>query len=93
VHGTADPLVPYGGGPGRGFAHINGPPVPELNAFWRNVDHCQPPTAETSGTVTTSTAGCADNRGVVLVTVADGGHQWPDFASKRLWQFFNAHPR
>jgi polyhydroxybutyrate depolymerase len=27
IHGTKDPLVPYGGGPGRGFAHINGPPV------------------------------------------------------------------
>ncbi len=93
VHGTADPLVPYGGGPGRGFAHVNGPPVPELNAFWRNIDHCQPPTAETSGPVTTSTAGCADNRGVVLITVTDGGHRWPDFASKRLWQFFVDHPR
>jgi polyhydroxybutyrate depolymerase len=93
VHGTADPLVPYGGGQGRGFSHIDGPPVPELNAFWRNVDHCRPPTAETSGSVTTSTAGCADNRGVVLITVADGGHQWPDFASKMLWQFFAAHSR
>jgi polyhydroxybutyrate depolymerase len=93
VHGTADPLVPYGGGPGRGFSRINGPPTPELNAFWRNVDHCQPPTAATDDLVTTSTAGCADNRGVVLVTVADGGHRWPDFASKRLWEFFSAHPR
>jgi polyhydroxybutyrate depolymerase len=93
VHGTADPLVPYGGGPGRGFAHIDGPPTPELNAFWRNVDHCQSPTADLNGQVTTSTAGCADNRDVVLITVADGGHHWPDFASKRLWEFFAAHSR
>ena len=93
IHGTADPLIPYGGGPGRGFAHINGPPVSEVNAFWRNVDHCGAPAATTSGSVTTSTAGCADNRSVVLVTVDGGGHHWPDFATEKLWQFFVAHPR
>ena len=93
IHGTADPMVPYGGGPGRGFAHINGPPVPDLNAFWRKVDHCQTPAESTSGSVTTSTAGCADNRGVALITVGDGGHNWPDFATAKLWEFFAAHPR
>jgi polyhydroxybutyrate depolymerase len=93
IHGTADPLVRYGGGPGRGFVHVNGPPVPQLNAFWRNVDHCGAPTTMTSGSVTTSTAGCPDNRGVVLITVDGGGHQWPSFATEKLWQFFAAHPR
>jgi polyhydroxybutyrate depolymerase len=92
-HGTADPLIPYGGGPGRGFAHINGPPVPEVNAFWRNVDQCGAPVDNTSGSVTTSTATCADNRSVVLVTIDRGGHHWPDFATQELWQFFAAHPR
>ena len=93
IHGTKDPLVPYGGGPGRGFAHINGPPVPESNAFWRKVDQCQTPVETTSGSVTTSTAGCPDNRSVVLITVNGGGHHWPDFATDKLWQFFAAHPR
>jgi polyhydroxybutyrate depolymerase len=93
IHGTKDPLVPYGGGPGRGFAHINGPPVPESNAFWRKVDQCQTPVETTSGSVTTSTAGCPDNRSVVLITVDGGGHHWPDFATDKLWQFFAAHPR
>jgi polyhydroxybutyrate depolymerase len=93
IHGTKDPLVPYGGGPGRGFAHINGPPVPESNAFWRKVDQCQSPVETTSGSVTTSTAGCPDNRSVVLITVDGGGHHWPDFATDKLWQFFAAHPR
>ncbi len=93
IHGTADPNIPYGGGRGHGFAHIDGPAVPELNALWRNVDHCRTPTVDTDGQVTTSTAGCAENRGVVLITVADGGHHWPDFASKRLWEFFAAHSR
>ena len=91
IHGTADRLVPYGGG--QGFSVINGPPVPGVNAFWRNVDRCGTPTATTGGPVTTSTAGCADNRGVVLITVDGGGHEWPDFATRTLWEFFAAHAR
>jgi polyhydroxybutyrate depolymerase len=93
IHGTADPLIPYGGGPGRGFVHINGPPIPDLNAFWRKVDQCQAPSVTTNGSVTTSTAGCADNRSVLLVTIDGGAHHWPDFATQKLWQFFEAHPR
>ncbi|MCV7092487.1 extracellular catalytic domain type 1 short-chain-length polyhydroxyalkanoate depolymerase [Mycobacterium interjectum] len=91
IHGTTDRLVPYGGG--QGFSVINGPSVPDVNAFWRNVDQCAAPTATTSGPVTTSTAGCAGGRSVVLVTVEGGGHEWPPFASQALWQFFAAHPR
>jgi len=90
IHGTADRLVPYNGG--QGFSVINGPSVPEVNAFWRNVDRCGAPTATTSGSVTTSTAGCADNRSIALITVDGGGHEWPPFATQTLWQFFAAHP-
>jgi polyhydroxybutyrate depolymerase len=90
IHGTADRLVPYNGG--QGFNVINGPPVPELNAFWRDVDQCGTPAVTTNGAVTTSTAGCAGNRSVVLITVEGGGHEWPTFATQRLWEFFAAHP-
>jgi polyhydroxybutyrate depolymerase len=90
IHGTADRLVPYGGG--QGFSVINGPPVPGVNEFWRNVDRCGAPTATTSGPVTTLAAGCADDRGVVLITVDGGGHEWPPFATQTLWKFFAAHP-
>ena len=90
IHGTADRLVPYRGG--QGFSVINGPPVPHVNEFWRNVDQCGAPAAATDGPVTTSTAGCAQGRGVVLVTIDGGGHEWPAFASPMLWQFFAAHP-
>jgi polyhydroxybutyrate depolymerase len=93
IHGTADRLIRYDGGAGAGVAHINGLPMSQLNAFWRNIDHCGAPDATTSGSVTTSTAGCADNRSVVLITVDGGGHQWPGFATGKLWQFFAAHPR
>jgi polyhydroxybutyrate depolymerase len=93
IHGTADPLIPCDGGPGRGFVHLDGPPIQDINAFWRNVDHCATPAVTTSGSVTTSTAGCPDNRSVVLITIDGGGHHWPDFATEKLWQFFVAHPR
>ena len=91
IHGTADRLVPYNGG--QGFSVINGPSVPDLNAFWRNVDRCGAPAATTDGPVTTSTARCADNRGIVLITIDQGGHDWPPFAAQTLWQFFAAHSR
>ncbi len=93
IHGTADRLIRYGGGRGEGVAHIDGPSAPDVDAFWRNVDHCGAPAGTTSGAVTTSTAGCADNRSVVLITVDGGGHEWPSFATGKLWGFFAAHPR
>jgi polyhydroxybutyrate depolymerase len=91
IHGTADRLIRYDGGPGAGVARINGPPVPEVNAFWRNVDQCGAPADHTDGPVTTSTAACTADRNVVLVTVDGGGHEWPSFATQRLWEFFAAH--
>ena len=92
IHGTADRLIRYDGGPGVGVARIDGPPVPDVNAFWRGVDQCGPPVTTTDGPVTTSTAGCPENRSVVLKTVGGGGHEWPPFATDALWQFFVAHP-
>lgn len=93
IHGTADPLVRYHGGPGAGFARIDGPPVPDLNAFWREVNRCGALDTTTEGPVTTSGATCADNRRVVLLTVDDAGHRWPSFATQTLWRFFAAHFR
>jgi polyhydroxybutyrate depolymerase len=92
IHGTSDRLIRYNGGEGEGSSRVDGPPVPDVNQFWRNVDHCGQPTLTTDGSVTTSTATCAANRGVVLITVDGGGHEWPAFATRRLWDFFAAHP-
>ena len=90
IHGTADRLVPYGGG--QGFSVINGPPVPDVNAFWRNVDRCGAP-APRSRPGHHVDRQMPRGRGVVLITVDRGGHEWPAFASRTLWEFFAAHPR
>ncbi|MFZ0834722.1 MAG: PHB depolymerase family esterase [Mycobacterium sp.] len=93
IHGTADRRIRYAGGEGEGVAHINGPPVPDVNAFWRRIDQCGEPVVTTDGTLSTSAAACPDNRSVVLVTVDGGRHEWPSFATQRLWEFFAMHPR
>jgi polyhydroxybutyrate depolymerase len=60
IHGTADRLIRYDGGPGMGVSQIAVPPC-RTNAFWRNVDQCgapaitinrrrPPPTAPTAAT-------------------------------------------
>lgn len=107
IHGTADDRVPYDGGEGSGTAHVDGPAVPAVNATWRDIDSCTPPTSTTDGTVTTQTAPCPQNRTVELITIANAGHQWPGGEPKRIgappsnalnatttiWQFFKAHPK
>jgi polyhydroxybutyrate depolymerase len=44
LHGTADTRIRYDGGPGDGFAGIDGPPVPDVIARWRDVARCARPT-------------------------------------------------
>jgi polyhydroxybutyrate depolymerase len=91
IHGTADRVIRYDGGSGEGDVQVDGPSVPDVNAFWRNVDRCAAPTVSTAGALTTSTAACADHRTVELITIDGGGHVWPPFATQTLWQFFAAH--
>ena len=89
IHGTADDRVPYKGGPGKAFtangtARVDGPAVESVNATWRSIDACGPPTASNAGDVTTQTAGCADGRTVELISVSGAGHQWPGGESSPL---------
>jgi polyhydroxybutyrate depolymerase len=86
IHGTADHNIPYDGGRGDGFAHIDGPAVPSLIDSWRRTDACAPPTSEVSGVVTTSIAACPGGRTVELISITGAGHQWPGSAPKPLIQ-------
>jgi polyhydroxybutyrate depolymerase len=87
INGTADPLVPYGGG------HVDGRgsggdviSAPSAASLWRGLDGC-PGAAVTSGlpdrahdgtSVTIqSWSGCAAGAAVELYTVEGGGHTWP----------------
>jgi polyhydroxybutyrate depolymerase len=105
IHGTADKLVPYHGG--NASSAVNGPPVPDVNAFWLKVDQCGAANVTTNAPLTTSTAACADKRSVELITIDGGKHQWPGGSTSRekrdptsnalnatqtIWQFFAAHP-
>ena len=86
IHGTADHNIPYDGGPGDGYAQIDGPAVPSVVATWRQIDGCSQPNSSTSGVVTTSVASCPDGRAVELITVAGAGHQWPGSPDRPLIQ-------
>ena len=82
IHGTADTRIPYDGGEGEGYAHIDGPAVQTVVATWRTVDGCGQPSVSTAGKVTTSTALCSGGRTVELISIAGAGHQWPGSAQK-----------
>jgi polyhydroxybutyrate depolymerase len=108
VHGDDDRAVRTDGEPGAGIAEVDGMPIADVDAFWRGVDGCGAPAVSVAAPVTTSTAGCADGRGVTLISIAGAGHQWPGSlpvrdgadppsgaldATTTLWVFFAAHPR
>jgi polyhydroxybutyrate depolymerase len=81
IHGTADPIVPYGGGGGDRpppFQGTEAQPVATRIAQWARLSAC---TGETSATlavgVTADRLTCPAGRQVELLSVAGGGHTWP----------------
>ena len=81
IAGTADPVVPFGGGPmvGRGGASdiVSAPAMADR---WRGIDGCPGPLIGNvgSGAAQFLTAGgCAGNTAVVLVRLDGAGHTWP----------------
>ena len=107
-HGTADPIVPYEGGPSDTF-DVPFPSVPEwVDALARrNGCEGEPRGLPAGGDVTgiEFTTCIAD---VVFYTVAGGGHAWPGGkplpetiagyttddidATQVMWDFFQSHP-
>jgi polyhydroxybutyrate depolymerase len=103
-HGTADPVVWWGGAP------LSGTPAVETNvANWAKRDGCTDPSGTqvyAQGDVTcTRWSQCAGGSAVELCKVNDGGHQWPGGqsagpfgkltqdvdATARMVEFFLAH--
>jgi polyhydroxybutyrate depolymerase len=86
IHGTADPLVPYGGGQVHGASGGVVRSVAWTFARWRAVDRCRPspasallPDTARDGTRVRVSRGsaCTPGAPVVLYTVTGGGHTWP----------------
>ncbi len=86
VHGTADPIVPFGGGTMRGRGGVSDiVSAPAMVDRWRAADGCAgSPSPETipgngDGTVVHrfTSAPCAAGTAVVFYQVDNGGHTWP----------------
>lgn len=101
VHGTSDPVVPFGGGlmVGRGgLSDIVS--APALAQRWRDVDGCPPPSeiSPNNGVHQFTAAGCRGGTEVDFVQIDGGGHTWPGWGSpfdvsQAGAQFFAAHGR
>ena len=107
-HGTADPIVPYGGGPSDAF-DIPFPNLPEWVGVFASRNGCDesPQEIPTAGEVSgLQYKNCAAD--VTFYTVAGGGHSWPGGdplpksivghtsmdinATQTMWNFFQQHP-
>jgi polyhydroxybutyrate depolymerase len=81
IHGTGDPIVPYGGGGGDRpppFEGTEAQPVLQRYGRWQALAGCPPATRSVlAADVTQLRSSCPGGRDVSLVTVAGGGHTWP----------------
>jgi polyhydroxybutyrate depolymerase len=80
IHGTADGIVPYLGGPLLRRPEIWMPPVEETFDSWAQLGRCDPAPhyAEIAPDVVRRRwVGCARGVNVELYTVEGGGHSWP----------------
>jgi polyhydroxybutyrate depolymerase len=88
-HGTADPMVPYRGGPSPDpFNPLTFTAVRDWAADWARRNRCAPAPIESpvARDVTRSEyTHCADDAAVVLYTIEGGGHSWPGGKTMPEW--------
>jgi len=78
-HGTADPIVPYMGGPSDSF-DLPFAPLPDWIAAYASHAGClsMPETLAPQGKASAIRySGCHDGAEVIFYTLQDGGHSWP----------------
>ncbi len=86
-HGTADPEVPYNGGP----SWVSPRPFPNVSTWaanWARRNRCgaNPVESAVAADVTRRIyTNCADNAAVVLYTIQGGGHTWPGGTPLPKW--------
>lgn len=105
IHGTADPVVGYGGTPGVNIS------IEQLLENWRDLNGCEPVSdtilipdisfTDLSTAQLIQYRDCDDEVIMAFYKIANGGHTWPgapvvvgvtnyDFhASVEIWNFFN----
>jgi polyhydroxybutyrate depolymerase len=80
-HGTADPIVPYTGGPvhAEGFGGVDSPSVLGTAAKWADHNGCSAAKnlQIAPDVVRTGWTGCDADGDVVLLSIQGGGHTWP----------------
>jgi polyhydroxybutyrate depolymerase len=102
IHGMDDTTLPYDGGFGTHGATVKS--VADAVAFWNAADGCTGSPLEHASPdfniVVDDYKDCAPAGEVTLVTIANGGHQWPTPddqthfpASSAIWKFFSEHSR
>ena len=75
VHGTSDPVVPYGATSGHGHGSVRG-----YLALWRRLDGCPPGWQRrrlSAPILMLTRTGCRDGTVVSHVRITGGGHTWP----------------
>jgi polyhydroxybutyrate depolymerase len=107
-HGRMDRLVPYDGGKGIGPSDATYVPVSQSIGDWVTWDGCQTTPQQVKSTdgnvVIDRYPGGRNGTEVELVTVEDGGHNWPkgndypgaggsESANDLMWEFLAAHPK
>jgi polyhydroxybutyrate depolymerase len=86
-HGTADPIVPYLGGPSSHFDYPF-PVIPEWVAARASLNGCGPSPQDLPrmGAVRgLRYSGCDDGADVVFYTIEGGGHSWPGGEPLPVW--------
>lgn len=94
IHGTDDRTVYYNGGLSEAASRLlflppDGPSIPVLTAEWAARNGCGNaiPIVQTLPGLTEQTYPC----NVVLRTIENGPHVWPDGATSAIWKFFAEH--
>jgi polyhydroxybutyrate depolymerase len=79
-HGTADPIVPFDGGPSRSF-NVPFPYIPDFIKNYAASNKCAalPQVIPSKGDDISGIqySDCAQNADVIFYTIAGGGHSWP----------------
>ena len=99
VHGSADPILPYGGLAAQDNGGWTLPAIPDWLREWATLDGCRAgPTSIARGAGLTEQrwSGCRGGSTIIHYRVEGGGHTWPATLNGRpttavMWDFFAAH--